>query len=113
MDHRVTHLRATGFAAIDLALRDCHLFICGAGTAGMHAVHLVSELRDNMPDLPVLCLATRSRDCPFSGVAWLASGKLHSPGEARRMPQCLREPATNEVVRRASLSAAAPPGTRG
>jgi DNA-binding response OmpR family regulator len=27
----------------------------------MHAVHLLSELRDNMPDLPVLCLATALR----------------------------------------------------
>jgi hypothetical protein len=27
----------------------------------MHAVHLINELRDNMPDLPVLCLATALR----------------------------------------------------
>ncbi|HJR49478.1 MAG TPA: response regulator [Gemmatimonadales bacterium] len=59
--HRVTHVREIQFAAVDLALRDCHLFICGAGTGGMHAVHLISDLRDNMPDLPVLCLATALR----------------------------------------------------
>jgi DNA-binding response OmpR family regulator len=59
--HRVTHIRDIEFAAVDLALRDCHLFICGAGTGGMHAVHLISELRDNMPDVPVLCLATALR----------------------------------------------------
>ena len=59
--HRVTHVHDSQFAAVDLALRDCHLFICGAGTGGMHAVHLLSELRDNMPDLPVLCLATALR----------------------------------------------------
>ena len=58
--HRVTHVRDIQSAA-DLALRDCHLFICGAGTGGMHAVHLISELRDNMPDVPVLCLATALR----------------------------------------------------
>lgn len=59
--HRVTHVREIHFAAVDLALRDCHLFICGAGTGGMHAVHLISDLRDNMPDLPILCLATALR----------------------------------------------------
>jgi DNA-binding response OmpR family regulator len=59
--HRVTHVREIEFALVDLALRDCHLFICGAGTGGMHAVHLISELRDNMPDVPVLCLATALR----------------------------------------------------
>jgi DNA-binding response OmpR family regulator len=59
--HRVTHVRDLEFAAVDLALRECQLFICGAGTGGMHAVHLINELRDNMPDMPVLCLATTLR----------------------------------------------------
>ena len=59
--HRVTHVRDIQFAAADLALRDCHLFICGPGTGGMHAVHLMSELHDNMPDMPVLCLAADLR----------------------------------------------------
>jgi DNA-binding response OmpR family regulator len=59
--HRVTHVSDIHFAAVDLALRDCHLFICGGGTGGMHAVHLLLDLRDNMPDLPVLCLATALR----------------------------------------------------
>ena len=59
--HRVTHIREIEFAAMDLALDDCHLFICGPGTGGMHAVHLLSELADNRPDLPVLCLATALR----------------------------------------------------
>jgi DNA-binding response OmpR family regulator len=59
--HRVSHVRDVQHAAVDLALRDCHLFICGAGTGGMHAVHLLSELRDNKPDLPILCLAAALR----------------------------------------------------
>jgi DNA-binding response OmpR family regulator len=59
--HRVTHIRDMRFATMDLALRDCHLFICGAGTGGMHAVHLMTELRDNKPDMPVLCLAMALR----------------------------------------------------
>lgn len=59
--HRVFHVRDLEFAAVDLALRNCHLFICGAGTGGMHAVHLIAKLRDKMPDLPVLCLANALR----------------------------------------------------
>ena len=59
--HRVSHVREMQFAAMDLALRDCHLFICGSGTGGMHAVHLISELRDNFPAMPVLCVAAALR----------------------------------------------------
>jgi DNA-binding response OmpR family regulator len=59
--HRVSHVRETQFAAVDLALRDCHLFICGPGTGGMHAIRLISELRDNRPDLPVLCVTAALR----------------------------------------------------
>ncbi len=59
--HRVAHVPDLRFAAVDVALQDCHLFICGGGTGGMHAVHLLSDLRDNLPDLPVLCLATALR----------------------------------------------------
>lgn len=59
--HRVTHVREVQFAAVDLALRDCHLFICGSGTGGMHAVDLISDLIENEPDMPVLCLAAALR----------------------------------------------------
>jgi DNA-binding response OmpR family regulator len=59
--HRVSYIREIQLAAVDPALRDCHLFICGPGTGGMHAVHLMSDLRDNMPDMPVLCLAAALR----------------------------------------------------
>jgi DNA-binding response OmpR family regulator len=85
--HRVTHIRDIEFAAIDLVLRECHLFICGPGTGGMHAVHLLSELRDNMPDVPVLCLATALR--------W--TGRLEGllPGDVTM----LREPFTAERLR--------------
>jgi len=55
--HRVTHVTDLQFAAAYVALQDCHLFICGPRTGGMHAVHLMMDLRDNMPDLPILCLA--------------------------------------------------------
>ena len=59
--HRVSHVRDLAYATTDLALSHCHLFICGAGTGGMHAVQLLTELRDNMPEIPVLCLATALR----------------------------------------------------
>lgn len=59
--HRVTHVREIELAAMDLALDDCHLFICGPGTGGMHAVHFLYQLADNRPDVPVLCLATALR----------------------------------------------------
>lgn len=59
--HRVSHVHELELAARDLALDDCHLFICGPGTGGMHAVHLLSELADNRPEMPILCLAVALR----------------------------------------------------
>ena len=54
--HRVTHLSDARAVAFDLALDDCHLFICGSGIGGMRAVNLIANLRDNEPDLPFLSL---------------------------------------------------------
>jgi DNA-binding response OmpR family regulator len=59
--HRVTHLSDVQSAPFDLALRQCHLFICGPGTGGMHAVHLIAAVRDNLPGVPILCVMTASR----------------------------------------------------
>ena len=87
--HRVFHVRDLEFAAVDLALRNCHLFICGAGTGGMHAVHLIAELRDKMPDLPVLCLANALR--------WTRRLEGLLPADITM----LREPFTRERLRAA------------
>ncbi len=87
--HRVSHVREIQFPAIDLALGDCQLFICGPGTGGMHAVHLISELRDNLPDMPVLCLATALR--------WTRRLEGLLPADIT----ILREPFTAERVRAA------------
>ena len=87
--HRVSHVREVQFAAIDLALRDCHLFICGPGTGGMHAVHLISELRDNQPDMAILCIATALR--------WTRRLEGLLPADIT----ILREPFTTERVRAA------------
>lgn len=87
--HRVSHVRESQFAAIDLALGDCHLFICGPATGGMHAVHLMSELRDNLPDLPVLCLAAALR--------WTRRLERLLPADVT----ILREPFTPERLRAA------------
>jgi len=89
--HRVIHVRDSQFAAVDLALRDCHLFICGAGTGGMHAVHLISDLRDNMPDLPVLCLATALRSTRrLEGLLPAEITMVREPFTAERLRAALR-----------------------
>ena len=59
--HSVSHVHEIQFATVDLALGNCQLFICGPGTGGMHAVRLISELRDNLPDMPVLCVTAALR----------------------------------------------------
>lgn len=88
--HRVTHVRDSQFA-VDLALRDCHLFICGAGTGGMHAVNLISELRDNLPDLPVLCLATALRwTRRLEGLLPSGITMLREPFTAKRLRAAVR-----------------------
>ena len=87
--HRVSHVREVQFAAVDLALHGCHLFICGPGTGGMHAVHLLTDLRDNRPDMPVLCFATALR--------WTRRLEGLLPADIT----ILREPFTAERVRAA------------
>jgi DNA-binding response OmpR family regulator len=89
--HRVTHVRDIQFAAVDLALQDCHLFICGGQTGGMHAVHLISELRDNLPDLPVLCLATALRwTRRLEGLLPTGITMLREPFTAERLRAAVR-----------------------
>src|SRR5918993_1218671 len=51
--HRVTHLSDVQAATFDLALDDCHLFVCGSSIGGMRAVRLIGNLRDTAPDLPI------------------------------------------------------------
>ncbi len=59
--HRVTHVTDPQSALFDLALSDCHLFICGSGIGGMHAVRLIAGFRDNAPGVPILCVAAPLR----------------------------------------------------
>ena len=89
--HRVTHVRDTDPVALDPAYRDCHLFICGAGTGGMHAVHLISDLHDNYPDLPVLCLATTLRwTRRLEGLLPAGISMLREPFTAERLRAAVR-----------------------
>jgi len=60
---------------LDLALRECRLFICGSGIGGVRAIHLIG-------DRPMCCgpLSGRSyRSCDGKG-----------PAESRRDPLDLR-----------------------
>lgn len=84
--HRVTHVSVLS-AAFDLALEDCHLFICGGGIGGMRAVNLIADLRANAPDLPILCLAVALR--------WTRRLEGRLPGDITM----LREPFTAEAFR--------------
>ncbi|HEU4524393.1 MAG TPA: hypothetical protein VFR62_05190 [Gemmatimonadales bacterium] len=114
--HRVTHVRDIEFAAIDLALRDCHLFICGPGTGGMHAVHLLSELRDNLPDVPVLCLATALRwTRRLEGLLPADITMLREPFTAERLRAGVRPllPLTSGGTTLAWATAARPSGAVG
>ena len=87
--HRVTHLSDARSAAFDLALDDCHLFICGSGIGGMRAVNLIADLRDNAPDLPILCVAAALR--------WTRRLEGMLPADVA----ILREPLTAEGLRAA------------
>lgn len=87
--HRVTHLSDPRSAAFDLALDDCHLFICGSGIGGMRAVTLIADLRDNAPDLPILCVAAALR--------WTRRLEGMLPADVA----ILREPLTAEGLRAA------------
>ena len=85
--HRVTHVSDPQFAAWDQALGECHLFICGSGIGGIHAVDLMTEVRDNAPDLPILCIAATLR--------WTRRLESRLPGDVT----ILREPFTAESLR--------------
>lgn len=85
--HRVTHVSDVGSASFDLALSACHLFICGSGIGGMRAVNLIAELRDNAPELPILCVAARLR--------WTSRLEGRLPADVT----ILREPLTAEGLR--------------
>ena len=85
--HRVTQVSDLQFAAWNQALDDCHLFICGSGVGGIHAVDLITEVRDNAPDLPILCVAAALR--------WTRRLESRLPGDVT----ILREPFTPESLR--------------
>ena len=87
--HRVTHLSDARAVAFDLALDDCHLFICGSGIGGRRAVELITDLRDNAPDLPILCVAAALR--------WTRRLEGMLPADVTM----LREPLTAEGLRAA------------
>jgi DNA-binding response OmpR family regulator len=111
--HRVTQVRDIEFAAVELALREGHLFICGAGTGGMHAVHLISQLRDNMPDMPVLCLATALRwTRRLEGLLPAGITMLREPFTAERLRAAVRPllPLTSGGTTLAWATAARPSG---
>ncbi len=59
--HRVTQLSDARSVGFDLALEDCHLFICGSAIGGRRAVELMTDLRDTLPDVPILCVAAALR----------------------------------------------------
>jgi DNA-binding NtrC family response regulator len=87
--HRVTQLSDARAVALDLALDDCHLFICGSGIGGMRAVNLIADLRDNAPDLPILCVTMALR--------WTRRLEAMLPADVTM----LREPLTAEGLRAA------------
>ena len=87
--HRVTRAGDASPEIFDLALRDCHLFICGTGVAGVRAIQLFNDLREQVPGLPILCVAAATGWTPQQEALLPASITL------------LREPLTAEVVRAA------------
>jgi DNA-binding response OmpR family regulator len=87
--HRVTRAGDASPEIFDLALRDCHLFICGTGVAGARAIRLFNDLREHVPGLPILCVA--------AATGW-------TPRQEARLPAnvtLLREPLTADVLRAA------------
>ncbi len=87
--HRVTRAGDAGPEIFDLALHDCHLFICGTGFAGVRAIQLFNDLREHVPGLPILCVA--------SATGWTSQQEALLPTNIT----LLREPLTAEVVRAA------------
>jgi DNA-binding NtrC family response regulator len=63
--HCVTHAGDARSTTLDLALRECHLFICGSGIGGVRAIDLIGDLRERMPGLAILCLADAIRWTPM------------------------------------------------
>lgn len=87
--HRVTRAGDASPEIFDLALRDCHLLICGTGVAGVRAIRLFNDLREHVPGLPILCVA--------AATGW-------TPRQEARLPAnvtLLREPLTAAVLRAA------------
>jgi DNA-binding response OmpR family regulator len=87
--HRVTHAGDGRSATLDLALRECHLFICGSGIGGVRAIDLIGDLRERMPGLAILCLADATR--------WTPELEARLPVDVT----ILREPFTADVLRAA------------
>jgi DNA-binding response OmpR family regulator len=85
--HRVTYVSDVQSATVDAALSGCHLFICGSGIGGMRAVTLLTEIRDNAPDLPILCVAASLR--------WTRRLEGRLPPDVT----ILRDPLTAEALR--------------
>jgi len=87
--HCVTHAGDARVATLDLALRECHLFICGFGTRVASTVDLIDDLLERRPGLPILCLAD-SR-------GWTPELEARLPAHVT----ILREPFTAERLRAA------------
>lgn len=85
--HRVTHVTDPQSALSDLALRDCHLFICGSGIGGRHAVEMIAGFRDNAPGTPIICIVAALR--------WSRRLEGMLPADVT----ILREPLTAESLR--------------
>ncbi len=87
--HCVTQATDAWSATSDCELRDCHLFIIGAGIDSVPSIELIQQLRDRLPALAILCLAGRVRSTTAL--------------EARLPPgvPILREPFTAEKLRAA------------
>jgi hypothetical protein len=81
------HAGDASSAALDLALRHCHLFICGSGIGGVSAIDLIGDVHERMPGLAILYLA--------DAIRW-------TPKLVARLPvdvTILREPFTAEALR--------------
>lgn len=87
--HWVTRAGNASPGIFDLALRDCHLLICGTGVAGVPAIRLFNDLREHAPGLPILCVA--------AATGWTSRQEARLPANVT----LLREPLTAEVLRAA------------
>jgi DNA-binding NtrC family response regulator len=87
--HCVTHVGGARSAALDLAFRECHLFICGTGIGGLRAIGLTEDLRRRIPGLPILCLVDAMR--------WTPELEARLPADVT----ILREPVSAALLRAA------------